>query len=104
MAAVSAPVIGSGQRVSDSAGKAVICSLTSLVMRLLKASRSALLALFQVENGVNDAGSERGRDLARIRARNVALSGTSNTVARVISEKLRGVDQSVEPAGRTRQL
>jgi hypothetical protein len=54
------------------------------------------LAVFQVENGVNDAGSERGRALAEMRARRVALSGTSNTVDLLVIENARGLDQSLE--------
>ena len=53
---------------------------------------------------MNDGGSARGRGLRRMVARRVALSGTSNTVERLVMAKGRGLDQSVLPLGRTRQL
>ena len=53
---------------------------------------------------MNEDGSERGRALAVMRARRVALSGTSNRFDLLVIEKVRGVDQSLLPTGRTRQL
>jgi len=39
-----------------------------------------------------------------MRLRRVALSGTSNLVDLLVIEKLRGVDHSLLPTGRTRQV
>ena len=102
--AVSGVEITTGQRESDRSGSAVICSLTSLIRRLTYGSRSLFLAELHVEYAVKDGASERGRALFRMRERRVALSGTSNTVDLLVMANARGLDHSVEPAGRTRHV
>ena len=104
IAAVSGAEIITGQRASDSSGSALICSLISFVMRLVKGSSASLRVTLHVDIGTNDGGSARGWPRPMMRARKVALSGTSKTLERAAMTKLRASDQLVEPSGRTRQL